>query len=256
MCIIFFAYEKHPQYKLILAANRDEFYRRPTAPAGFWKDAPDVLAGRDLEKMGTWMGINKNGRFGAVTNYRDLSLIKENSLSRGNLVKNYITSDESIEEYINKIKAEKDLYNPFNLLIGDVSELYYYSNIEDKVKRLNPGVYGLSNHLLNTLWPKVKRAKEKLEETIYHGEALDIERLFDILFDKWTPKDKDLPDTGVSLEWERTLSPIFIESSDYGTRASTVLLIDKDNHVTFIEKSLINTTKKKWKESRFEFDIS
>lgn len=255
MCIIFFAYKSHPQYKFVFAANRDEFYKRPTENARFWSDHPSILAGRDLEKDGTWMGINKRGEFSAITNYRDFSLLIDEPMSRGNLVKDFLIEGRYPKTYMEKVKDRKHKYNPFNLLIGNISSLYYYSNVEDEIKELKPGIYGLSNSLLDIPWPKLSRGKKGFKEIINSKVDLDPENLYGILFDRWTPKDEELPDTGIELEWERVLSSIFIESPDYGTRASTVLLIDNKNHVTFIEKSLINSDTKEWNKVKYEFDI-
>lgn len=255
MCIIFFAYKSCPQYKLVFAANRDEFYKRPTENARFWSDYPDVLAGRDLEQNGTWMGISKNGEFSAITNYRDFSLLIDNALSRGNLVKDFLVKRRSPKTYMEKVKLQNHKYNPFNLLVGNISSLYYYSNVEDEIKELKPGIYGLSNSLLDTLWPKLIRGKKAFREIINSQAKIKPEELYSILFDSWAPKDEELSNTGIGLEWERVLSSIFIESPDYGTRAATVLLIDNKNHVTFIEKSLVNSDTKEWKQVKYEFDI-
>lgn len=255
MCIIFFAYKSHPQYKLILAANRDEYYDRPTQNARFWLDYPNVLGGRDLEKKGTWLGINKSGKFTAITNYRDFSLLVDNPISRGNIVRKFLIGDKSPKIYLEALKKGDHLYNPFNLLVGNRSSLYYYSNVENIIKELKPGIYGVSNSLLDVSWPKLTRGKEEFQSIINSKQKLNPEEFYDILSDKWVPQEEDLPDTGIGLEWERTLSSIFIESSNYGTRASTVLFIDNNNHVTFTEKSLVSVQTKEWNEVKYEFDI-
>lgn len=255
MCIIFFAYKSHPQYKLILAANRDEFYERPTENARFWRNYPKVLGGRDLEKSGTWLGINKNGEFAAITNYRDFSLLIDDPKSRGNLVKDFLIESQAPENYMEEIRERYYEYNPFNLLVGNISSLYYYSNVEDKIREVKPGIYGLSNALLDISWPKLKRGKEKFENIIGSKEMMDVEDLYDILFDRWTPEDDELPETGIGIEWERILSSIFIESPKYGTRSSTVLLIDNYDKVTFVEKSLKDIDTKEWNEIKYEFVI-
>ncbi len=255
MCIIFFGYRSHPQYKLILAANRDEFYERPTENARFWKDYPYVLGGRDLEKMGTWMGINRRGEFSAITNYRDFSLIINEPKSRGSLVKNFLTETQAPRAYMEGIQENKHEYNPFNLLVGNISCLYYYSNVENIIKELTPGIYGLSNSFLDIPWPKVRRGKKKFTDIINSRKEINPDALYDILFDRWFPEDEELPSTGVGLELERTLSSIFIESPNYGTRSSTVLLMDNNNHITFIEKSLKDNDTKEWDEIKYEFNI-
>jgi uncharacterized protein with NRDE domain len=161
MCLILFAYQIHPRYRLVLGANRDEFYARPTAPLDFWQDHPQVLAGRDLEQHGTWMGVTRNGRWAAVTNYRDLRIMKTDAHSRGHLVADFLLSHVPPHAYMRQIATKADQYNGFNLIVGDSAELVYFSNRERKIRLLGPGLYGLSNHLLDTAWPKVARGKEK-----------------------------------------------------------------------------------------------
>lgn len=235
MCLIVFAYRIHPQYPLIVAANRDEFYRRPAAPATFWPDYPQVLAGTDLEHGGTWMGITRSGRFGAITNYRDPAAVRSNVRSRGALVRNFLIGTLSPTDYLAQAHAQRKDFNAFNLLVGSADELLYYSNRTGIIQSLAPGLYGLSNHLLDTPWPKVVAAKNALYN------CLDIptsDCLFALLANDQRPPDELLPTTGVSLDWERTLSSIFIQSPDYGTRCSTVLLQDQSGLVTFIERTL------------------
>lgn len=256
MCIIFFAYKSHPKYKLILAGNRDEFYDRPTRNAGYWWDYPEILGGRDLEKKGTWLGINKSGEFSAITNYRDFSLLVHDPISRGNLVKDFLTEGQSPKTYMKVLKKNGHQYNPFNLLVGDKSSLYYYSNVEDAIKEIKPGIYGISNSLLDVSWPKVVRGKEIFQDIINSKEKIHPKDFDCLLADKELPKDEELPDTGIGIDWERTLASIFIESPNYGTRASTILMIDNNNHITFMEKSLQNHVTKKWNEVSYEFDIA
>lgn len=255
MCIIFFAYKSHPQYKLILAANRDEFYERPTENASFWRSYPHVLGGRDLEKMGTWLGINKDGKISAITNYRDFSLLIDDPKSRGDLVKGFLIENQSPKVYMKRIRKSLNEYNPYNLLVGDMSSLYYYSNVEDVIRKVEPGIYGLSNALLDTPWPKLIRGKERFKNIISSSNEIDLEDIYDVLFDRWKPEDKELPETSVGLEWERILSSIFIESPSYGTRSSTILLIDNYNKVTFVERSLEDIESKEWHEIKYEFVI-
>jgi len=254
MCLILFAYECHPQYRLILAANRDEYYNRPTVPAHFWGDDLNVLAGRDLEKLGTWMGITRLGRFAAITNYRDPSLSLNNPISRGELVSDYLLGDQSPEDYLEKVKETNNLYNGFNLLVGNASSLLFYSKTENKIKNVTPGIHGLSNHWLDTPWPKVVRGKKGLRKCIEGQKTVNPESLFEILTDTRQAKTDELPNTGVNLEWERILSSIFINGSEYGTRSSTVLLVDRSNHVSFIERSY-SKEPKEWKEVAYDFDI-
>lgn len=228
MCLILFAYKVHPKYKLIVAANRDEFYERPTAPAHFWEDHPHILAGRDLRKLGTWMGVTRNGRFAALTNYRDPNEMTEGKRSRGDLVADFLKGSASPADFMNRASAHRSSYPGYNLLAGNLEELLYYSNVEDRVELLQPGIYGVSNHVLDTEWPKVKKGKEGLSALLDNAEGNLAENLFTLLRNADPAPDDRLPKTGVSLEWERILSPLFIKSDGYGTRSSTVLLMSKD----------------------------
>ncbi|PLR97837.1 NRDE family protein [Bacillus sp. T33-2] len=227
MCLILFAYRVHPQYRLIVAANRDEFYERPTAPAHYWEDHPDILAGRDLNKMGTWMGVATSGRFAALTNYRDPNEEIEGKRSRGELVADFLKGNELPGHYMHTVADNRDLYPGFNLLAGDLNELFYYSNIENKVQNLEPGIYGVSNHFLNTDWPKVQRGKEGLAKIIAEKNGQMAEPLIALLQNADPVPDEILPNTGISLKWERILSPLFIKSEGYGTRSSTVCLMSE-----------------------------
>lgn len=228
MCLILFAYKVHPKNKLIVAANRDEFYERPTAPAHFWEDHPHILAGRDLRKLGTWMGVTRNGRFAALTNYRDPNEVTEGKRSRGDLVADFLKGSASPADFMNRASAHRSSYPGYNLLAGNLEELLYYSNVEDRVELLQPGIYGVSNHVLDTEWPKVKKGKEGLSALLDNAEGNLAENLFTLLRNADPAPDDRLPKTGVSLEWERILSPLFIKSDGYGTRSSTVLLMSKD----------------------------
>jgi uncharacterized protein with NRDE domain len=225
MCLILLAYKVHPQYPLIVAANRDEFYRRPTAPIHYWEDDPTVLAGRDLEKMGTWMGVTTSGRFAALTNYRNPKEVITGKQSRGELVADALKYNGDLKEYMQGLANRQQQYPGYNLLAGDAKELYYYSNMGQELQKLEPGIYGVSNHLLNTEWPKVKRGKEGLSHIITENRENLIEELMVLLQHADPAPDESLPNTGVSLEWERLLSPLFIQSEHYGTRSSTVLLL-------------------------------
>jgi uncharacterized protein with NRDE domain len=236
MCLILIAYQVHPRYPLILAANRDEFYQRPTAGAAFWPDALHILAGRDLVHQGTWLGITRGGRFAALTNYRNPREVKRSAPSRGELVSGFLRSDTSSEDYLERLRADAPAYNGYNLLFGEQDGLYCYSNKSGAAVKLAPGIYGLSNHLLDTPWPKVVRGKESLAGVVRNAE-FSREELFAILADRTLAEDESLPDTGVGLVRERMLSAIFITSERYGTRSSTVLLIDANRKVSFAERS-------------------
>jgi uncharacterized protein with NRDE domain len=255
MCSIFFAYDAHPRYRLIAAANRDEFYARPTAAANFWADAPEILAGRDLVHGGAWLGLTRGGRFAAVTNYREARPAPmAGNVSRGNLVVDFLRGTAAAEDYLREIQKNAGSYSGFNLLVGEInSPIGYFSNRAADFKILESGVYGLSNHLLDTPWPKVERGKNALRRLL-EKEDVDAESLFEILRDNAVAPDADLPDTGVGLERERLLSPIFIETPIYGTRCSTVLMIEKTGKVLFAERTHRRGAKV-WDEARFEFAI-
>jgi uncharacterized protein with NRDE domain len=235
MCLIFLSLHNHPTYKLIVAANRDEFYNRKTAAASYWKDHPTLLGGRDLEASGTWMGITTSGKISMLTNYRDPQNINPDAPSRGQLVSDFLIGNLSGEEYLKKISQHGKTYNGFNLINGTVGDLYYYSNYAEGIQQIKPGLHGLSNHLLDTKWPKIERGKEKIKPILAQSK-INPEDLFAFLFDDQLAADDLLPQTGLSLERERALSSMFIKTDNYGSRCSTVILADQSNHVQFIER--------------------
>ncbi|MBT2640268.1 MULTISPECIES: NRDE family protein [unclassified Bacillus (in: firmicutes)] len=235
MCLVLFAYKAHPEYKLIVAANRDEAYARETAPAYFWDDATEVLAGRDLEKMGTWMGVTTSGRFAALTNYRDPSETTVGKRTRGELVADFLKGTINTQSYLQELANRRQEYPGYNFLAGDLDELYYFSNRGGPLQKVEAGVHGVSNHLLNTDWPKVKWGKAGLASIISEGHPDLVDRLFAHLENADPAPDHLLPSTGVSLEWERLLSPIFIKSEGYGTRSSTVILMN-EKEIQFYER--------------------
>lgn len=237
MCLITFAYKAHPKYNLILAGNRDEFYGRPTRKAQFWDEEgkPNILAGKDLEAGGTWLGINKDGRWSALTNYRDPSIKKEDPPSRGEIVLDYLKNDYTGMDYLAELSKKAEVYNGFNLLVWDLKDFYHYSNQNKKVSRIEPGIHGLSNALLDTPWPKLTTANQELR-TIISEEDFDKEELFKLLADDRTAPDSELPVTGIPKELEKAVSSIFIKTESYGSRCSTLLLIDKDGNIDFTER--------------------
>jgi uncharacterized protein with NRDE domain len=235
MCLILFAHRVHPAYPLVVAANRDEWFRRPTAPAGFWPDAPEVLAGRDLEQQGTWLGVTRAGRFAALTNYRDPGANRPDAPSRGTLVSAFLRSRIPPGEYLEHLRRDASRYNGFSLLAGDGTALCYFSNRQGEVRSLTPGVYGLSNSLLDVDWPKVQSGKSRLAATL--DRRPDAAALLDILDDTGLASDALLPSTGVSLDWERRLSSLRIVADEYGTRSSTALVVGADGEVSFVERS-------------------
>lgn len=239
MCLILLSYDQHPDYKLIFAANRDEFYDRPTRPLAFWEDRPEIIAGRDMKGNGTWFGVDRTGRFAAVTNYRDPAQNLPHAPTRGALVSDFITASETARTYMQKIASVGQHYNGFNLLIGDRSGVWYYSNRGNDIQKLKPGLFGISNHLIETPWPKVKKGKAELQDLLSAQKDINYEDLLKILADQSVPPDKTLPDTGVGIEWERILSPLFITSKVYGTRSSSVLLVKRNGRVIFVERTFI-----------------
>lgn len=235
MCILLIAYRCHPRYELLVAANRDEFHGRPTAPADYWDDQPAILAGRDLEHGGTWLGVDRRGRFAALTNVRNAAAMTR-LRSRGLLVSEYLASDADALSYQQALVPRRRDYDGFNLLTADRERLCWWSNHIDAPQQLEPGVYGLSNHLLETPWPKVTRLKAAFGEHPLDDEE-DCERyLMHVLRDDSRAHDHELPDTGLGLAWERLLSSIFIVGDHYGTRCSTVVLREFGGRVIFFER--------------------
>jgi len=222
MCLLAFNWNNHPEYKFILVANRDEFFERPTASIQLWEEG--FYAGKDLKAGGTWLGLHPNGRFAYLTNYRDLKNVKQNVKSRGDLVKNFLEGNTGPLEYLLAIEKEKDQYEGFNLLVGEGDDLFYLSNKKDGIFRLENGLYGLSNALLETPWAKLVKAKEKLHAKINNNE-IELNGLREVLLSREIEPDRFLPSTGATLEQERLLSSQFINVGNYyGTINTTVLL--------------------------------
>lgn len=231
MCLIVVGWRVHADYPLVVAANRDEFYARPTADAAVWPEAPGVFGGRDLEAGGTWLGIAGNGRFAAVTNVREPGMAK-GACSRGALTRDFLLAEQAALDYAQGLDGGR--YSGFNLLLSDGDALVYCSNRDGAPRILPPGVYGLSNHLLDSPWPKLLTARQRFTEAL---PALpDDSALFALLADDAIVADAELPQTGVSLEWERRLSAIFVQSENYGTRASTVTWQRRDGSVYLHEQ--------------------
>lgn len=237
MCLILFAHKVHPNYPLVLAANRDEAYARPTAPASFWNDHPHIYGGRDLEQGGTWLGIARGGGIAAVTNFRGGNPAVESTRSRGELVANYLRGNQRPADYLARVNRDAAAFNGFNLILGDLDELRYLSNRGGKMTVIAPGIHGLSNHLLNSPWPKVERGRQIMGALLHNKTQVLIDGLFDLLAERTIAPDDELPETGVGLPRERVLSPAFIISPGYGTRSSSVILVDNHGQVVFIERS-------------------
>lgn len=235
MCLILFAHETHPRYRLVLGANRDERHGRPTAPLGRWPDAPGVVAGRDLEAGGSWMGVTEAGRWAAVTNVRERSLPGDHR-SRGELVGAFLTGEEPAAGYAAMVSERGGEYQGFNLLVGDRGGVHWISNRSGLGPvALEPGVYGVSNHLLDTPWPKVTRGREALRALVQRDPAPAA--LLDLLLDRVVAADELLPDTGVGTALERVLAPAFITGAEYGTRSSTALLLERGGGGVIVERS-------------------
>jgi uncharacterized protein with NRDE domain len=239
MCLILFALKTGPDHPLVIAANRDEFYGRPTAAAAPWPDAPHIVGGRDLREGGSWLGITLDGRWAAVTNFRDVSLPRSDAPSRGHLVGDFLRGDLSPADYVEQLRPSASSYNGFNLLVGDPRTVVWYSNRSDDhpllAMPLPPGIYGLSNHLLDTPWPKIVRGKRELAKALAPGA--DPDAIMETLLDRTLADDADLPSTGIPLEQERALSALFIAGEAYGTRSSTVVLMRGDGRTTLVERA-------------------
>ncbi|BBT37935.1 NRDE family protein [Pseudomonas putida] len=233
MCLIVFAWRPGHALPLIVAANRDEFYARPTQALAAWEDAPGVHAGRDLEAGGTWLGIGPLGRFAALTNIRDPQQ-PLGPRSRGELVAAYLRGDLGVEAYLDQVASRSSQYSGFNLLVGDAGQLGYLNARQSSPRLLEPGMYGLSNAGLDTPWPKLIKARSGLEALLEDPQP---EHLLALLADAAPAHDSDLPETGVGLATEKLLSSVFIASQNYGTRASTVLLVDDQGRRRIIERS-------------------
>lgn len=238
MCLLFFSYRTTPGYRLVVAANRDEFLSRPTAPLAFLDKEKTILAGRDLLGGGTWLGITAQLKFAAITNYREPALNRTNAPSRGEILMHYLTGKIDAAHYVHSLAESGGRYNGFNLILGDRKELYYYSNRSVGPQLLTPGFFGLSNNLLDVPWPKVVRGKELLRPNMVETDRIDPLQLLDSLADGQRPPDEQLPDTEVGFEWERLLSTIFIDGTDYGTRSSAVITVTDEGEIDFAEKTL------------------
>jgi uncharacterized protein with NRDE domain len=237
MCVLFLAWQVHRQYPLILAANRDEFHARTAHPAAPWPQAPQVVGGLDLAGGGSWLAVTAAGRFAVITNYREPGRHLRAAPSRGALVADYLTCEQDAIGYAKVIEPMLMRYNGFNLLLGDAGQLVYVSNRRDPAcQTLGTGVYGLSNGLLDSPWPKVKQGRARFAGEVVQTRP-DPARLLALLYDKEPAADAELPDTGIGRQWERVLSALFIQTPDYGTRSSTILMIRRDGAIHLLERS-------------------
>jgi len=252
MCLAVFSYKSDPNYPLIYASNRDEFYERPTQPATFWYDNPKLLAGRDLKAGGTWMGLTKDYRFAALTNYRDPKNILSDAPSRGDIVTDFLNSKKHAREFMVELKSGAGRFNGFNLIAGSIDELWYFNNQDFSIQKLEPGIYTLSNALLNTPWPKTEKAENLFRTVLQKGDANEQE-LFELLRDAERFPLHKLPSTGLSPEMEKIVSSIFITSENYGTRCSTIIKANPDDTTLFIEKTYDPATSDVKNTARFRF---
>lgn len=247
MCLIVLAWKTVPGYPLLMLSNRDEFYDRPTLAAHWWHDQSDVFAGRDQKQGGSWLGLSNRGKLAALTNYRQLDSTTY-ATSRGALIQNFLKAEESAASYMGSVAQAASEFAGFNLLCYDNNELYYYSNRSSLPPHaLTPGIYGISNHLLDTPWPKVAKAKQKFSEALsstnLNVNTKEPDAFLSIFNDDTPAADAQLPDTGIGLDWERQLSSIFIRGNSYGTRATTWLSLNQDGQVDFLEQSYVRGEK-------------
>ncbi|MGH8281143.1 MAG: NRDE family protein [Gammaproteobacteria bacterium] len=243
MCVAVFAWKVHPDYPLVFAGNRDELHARPSSAAGFWKDAPQVLAGRDLTAGGTWLGVTGAGRFAVVTNYREGPVPKKGPRSRGELTADFLRGVTSPRDYLEQVQRRAHGYAPFSLIVGDAEALWFFSNRDTRAPfEIPAGIHGLSNHLLDTPWPKVRLSEARLKTMLARGlpTTEDLEQL---LADRMPAPADELPDTGIGAERERQISPVFVVNPEYGTRCSTAILRARNGGLHFTERRFDATGK-------------
>ena len=238
MCLLVLAWQVHPRYSLVVAANRDEYHQRPAAPLAKWPPPGEIIAGRDLRAQGTWLGVDRRRRFGAVTNFRELQRPRRSAPSRGNLIPQYLNASAGAAEFLAALEVDASGYSGFNLLLADGASLWYASNRADRFARpLAPGIYGLSNEFLDTPWPKLRRVRERFQSWLSDRDAASPADLFAMLEDRTRISAQEaLPKSGISAEWEQVLSSPFVVHPDYGTRCSTVLLLEPSGALYLTER--------------------
>jgi uncharacterized protein with NRDE domain len=256
MCLIVVAWKSHPRYRLVVAANRDEFHERPAAPLGWWSEDARVLAGRDLQAGGAWLGVSRSGRFGAVTNFRELERAPApDAPTRGRLVPDFLAADGAPEDFVAATSAAADRYAGFNLLLSSPGSLHYWSNrVAGPARALAPGIYGLGNHLLDSPWPKLVRVRAGFAGVIEAGEA-DVAAIFDLLADRDPAPGEAMPSAGLPPDLETALSSPFVLHERYGTRCSTVVLVAHDGHTTVAERRF-DPSGALTGATRLEFDVA
>jgi uncharacterized protein with NRDE domain len=238
MCLLVLAWRTHPRYRLVVAANRDEFHERPAAPLAPWPPPGELLAGRDLRAGGAWLALDRTRRFGVVTNFRELQRPRAGAPSRGNLIPRFLAGTPGAGEFFGALEAEAPGYSGFNLLLADNDSLWYGSNRATPFARpLNAGVYGLSNELLDTPWPKLLRVRRGFEAWLREPVAHSPASLFELLLDRTqSAGDTGVHESGLPRELEQVLSAPFVVHPTYGTRCSTVLLVQNDGGVYLAER--------------------
>lgn len=251
MCLVLLAHHIREDLPLLLLCNRDEFFDRSTAPLRWWVESPDILAGRDQRFGGTWLAVKRDGRFALLTNFRNALAVNAQpgvlpqqektpiELSRGDLVVSFLKWQGETARFLEKLSHTRQQYKPFNLIFGSAwGEIFFFSSEENSSRLLSQNIYGLSNASLDTPWPKVTKSKEQFRKLL-KSPRIDQEALFEMMKNEQTASDESLPKTGVPLEWERALSPIFIraKSMNYGTRSTSLVLFEKNRRIRFIEKS-------------------
>ncbi len=255
MCLILFALNEHPKYPLVLLANRDEYFNRPTLYAHPWEEYSEMIAGRDQTAGGTWLGITKRNRFAAITNYRDPQRLNPDAQSRGALTKNFLTGAQAPARYIDEIKSKDISYNGYNLLLSSSPGIMtHYSNITSKTTILYKGIHGLSNHLLDTQWPKVKKGIRSFKQVLSE-KIIDPKQLLEIMLNNKPASNGKLPSTGIDKDLERKLSSMFINIPGYGTRCTTILMIDRHNQATFHEHTF-NEAREEINQTTFTFHMN
>ena len=259
MCVIFIALKQSSKYPFIIAANRDEYYERPTAPAANWSDHPEIIAGRDERAGGTWLGVTETGRFAAITNHYNPTGDHDLKLqSRGDIVSSYLVTGDSLDKFSSDLDHKRNSYNGFGFVFGDFSRLRYQNNRNDTVTDITEGVHGLSNHFLNSPWPRVEAGKRKLSHLLTSEGEVNAEHLFEILRDRNAANDYKSPLdlSNFSRSNKPSEMPIFIQLGDYGTRSSSVVLVDSEGTVTFEERTFHPSTSEVESQRRFEFRIT
>ncbi len=256
MCLILLALQPNPRYRFIVAANRDEYYKRPAKPAKFWVDCPRLLAGRDLTANGTWLGITRNGKFAAVTNYYEIGIANSNLRSRGNLTSNFLTSEQTIKQYSSYVNANKNQYNGYGLLFGSFTCVRYMSNKHEMQTDLTNGIHGLSNHHLNSPWPRVQKGIEWFKREAQQEAAITPEILFNILLDvKGTGKFSECQDSEFASTSNIPDMPMFLRSKDFGTRSATVIIVEQSGAVYFEERTYDDSSESHLSQRQYAFTL-